>query len=77
MSTASTSRLHRFRARQREGKAVLHVEVCLAAHRDMLIACGLLQQWDDNDRGAIERGTERLLRTFAEEGRNAFRGLDF
>jgi hypothetical protein len=57
----STIRLHRHRARQREGKAVLLVEVCLAGHIALLIKSGWLKEWDDQDRAKIEEATAGLL----------------
>jgi hypothetical protein len=62
------SRLKKFRARQREGKIVLHIEVDSFEHTQMLIAAGLLDgEWSENDRRAIEEATEKLLRTFSVE----------
>jgi len=65
MSTAA--RCKRLRQRQREGKAVLQIEVNLLDLTELLIAAGVLQQWDDNDRDAIARATERLLSVLAAE----------
>jgi hypothetical protein len=65
------NRVRRFRERQKSGKAVLHIEVDLFAHSEMLIAAGLLKTWDDSDRSAIEEATARLLKTLATENGNA------
>jgi hypothetical protein len=69
MTAAARDRLHRFRARQHEGKAVLRVEIDLFRHTEMLVHSGFLAQWDDNNRAAIEAAIARLLRAFAEETR--------
>jgi hypothetical protein len=49
-----------FRSR-REGKAVLSVEIDQAYQVELLIASGLLQEWDDGDKSKIEQATARLL----------------
>jgi hypothetical protein len=67
MTAASALRLRRFRARQSVGRVVLSVEVSLSDHCDMLVASALLEQWDDNNRAAIERATARLLEAWAKE----------
>jgi hypothetical protein len=64
---AATLRLHRHRARAREGKAVLLVEVCLADMIELLIGAGLLQEWDSDDKSKVEAATGRLLAALAEE----------
>ena len=69
MSTASVTRLQRFRERQASGKVVLSIEVCVVDHVEMLRAAKLLAAWDDDDRVKIERATERLLQTLAAETR--------
>jgi hypothetical protein len=62
-------RLRRFRERRALGKAVLSIEVDLFNHTEMLIASGLLKDWDDSNRAAIEVATARMLRAFADEMR--------
>jgi hypothetical protein len=68
---SSAARCKRLRERQREGRALLHVEVDLFAHTEMLVAAGALEQWDDHDRDAIARATERLLSALAAEADSA------
>ena len=67
MSTAARKR--RFRERQADGRAVLQVEVNLLEHADMLVAAGLLLQWDAEDRRQVELATARLLELLAGEER--------
>jgi hypothetical protein len=72
MSAAARDRLRRFRARLATGKVMLRVEVNLADHIDLLLACGVLQEWDDGDRSAIAHATERLLAALAAEHETRF-----
>jgi hypothetical protein len=72
MSSAAAVRLRRHRQRKREGVVVLQVAVGLADHIDLLVASGLLGEWDDGDRTAIEQATARLLRALAEEAATRF-----
>ena len=66
-TVADLPRYRRHRQRKASGLAVLHVEVELHAHTELLLASGLLQQWDDHDRGAVEAATARLLAALARE----------
>ena len=49
------------------GELILRIEVSLVDHTDLLVSAGVLGQWDDQDRAAIERATEALLRALAAE----------
>jgi hypothetical protein len=64
---SSAGRCKRLRERRRDGRAILQIEIDLFAHTELLISAGVLQQWDDNDRDAIARATERLLAALAAE----------
>ena len=59
--------LQRHRARVAEGRAILRIEINLLDHTDLLVASGVLQQWDSENRHEIERATEALLRALAKE----------
>ena len=50
-----------------DGIAILRIDIDLLDHTDMLVAAGVLGQWDAKDRAAIERATERLLAALAAE----------
>jgi hypothetical protein len=63
----SADRCKRLRERRAAGRALLQIEIDLFAHTELLISAGVLQQWDDNDRDAIARATERLLAALAAE----------
>ena len=45
---------------------MLHIDVNLLDHIDMLVAAGFLAQWDDHDRLKIEEATANLLQSLAE-----------
>ena len=64
--SANAARIRRWRARQATGKAVLHIEIDLFRHTEMLVAAGFLAAWDDHDRAAIEAATARLLTALGE-----------
>ena len=59
--------LRRHRERVADGRAILRIEINLLDHTDLLVAAGVLGQWDDQDRVAIERATEALLAALAKE----------
>ena len=59
--------VRRHRERVADGRAILRIEINLLDHTDLLVSAGVLGQWDADDRAAIERATERLLRALASE----------
>jgi hypothetical protein len=70
MTTAA--RLRRFRGRQANGLAVLHVEINLLDLTGLLVAAGLLKRWDDSNRAKVEQATQQLLKILIEEGETRF-----
>lgn len=58
---SAAHRMRKARQRHANGLAVLHIEVELGALADELVAAGFLQEWDCEDREAIERAVERVL----------------
>lgn len=58
-------RMRRHRARRAAGRAVLRVEVDLVELVPALVEARLLGLWDESDRGAVERATERALAIIA------------
>jgi hypothetical protein len=57
----AAARVHRCMVRKRKGRAVLHVEVELAALADQLVVDRFLPQWDSEDRMAIQQALQRML----------------
>jgi hypothetical protein len=53
--------VHLCRDRKRAGRAVLRVEVNLGALADFLIDSRFLQEWNDQDRRAIEQALEAAI----------------
>jgi hypothetical protein len=67
------ARVLRFRRRKRAGLGVLQVEVPLGPLADQLVADRFLEEWDTEDRAAIERALQRML-TIYISGVNAYTG---
>jgi hypothetical protein len=67
MSTAA-ARMRRRRAREREGKAVLRIEVDEIEVAEVLCAARLLDPVLNHSREDIARGIEKLLAAIARDG---------
>jgi hypothetical protein len=65
--TANAVRLRRYRERRAAGRAMIQIEINWLDLTDLLVRSGLLEQWDADDRAAVEKATERLLEIAAKE----------
>jgi hypothetical protein len=54
------------RRRQRTGRALLKVEVNVVSLCDLLVAAGFLEQWNDQDRRAIEQALETAIDVWSQ-----------
>lgn len=70
--SSSASRLRLFRARQRDGKIVLPIEVDEVPFTEMLVTGGWLDPAHVDDRDAMARAAARLLRALIEENETRF-----
>jgi len=59
------SKMRRYRARRRAGKAVLPIEIELGPVSDLLVQQKFLREWDDGDRSALKFALEEYLRVQA------------
>ncbi len=70
MGASAAARVRRFRARKRAGKVVIPVSVHLERVRNVLLAAGLLKEWDDEDAAAFGAALELAIDLWiAEEER--------
>ena len=62
MALSASEKVKRWRARQREGRRVIHVDVDMAATVEWMIATGFLQPTDAiDDTGAVAEAVGRAI----------------
>jgi hypothetical protein len=64
MGISNQEKVRRHRERRRQGNICITVEVCV----EQLIDCGVLGEWDENDRGAVRQAIEDFLKACAKYG---------
>jgi hypothetical protein len=67
MQTANAIRVQRHYQRRKAGRVVLPIEVDEDLLAERLIEAGLLHWHEAEDREAITRATERIIKIFSEE----------
>jgi hypothetical protein len=60
-SPISTERVHLFRQRRRAGKVVRPIAVALERTRNVLIAAGVLKEWDAENDAAFNAALEHAI----------------
>jgi hypothetical protein len=60
----AAARTRRWEIRKKAGLGVLQIETHLGLLADQLVADKFLAEWDSEDRSAIERALERMLRIY-------------
>jgi hypothetical protein len=66
-SPADRQRAHR--RRERDGRAILPIEVNLFALSDALVTSGFLEEWNSDDRDEIRAALQRMIETLARMSR--------
>jgi hypothetical protein len=71
---SAAKRMQAYRARTRNGQAVLRVSVDLASVEDALIADKFLLEQDRDDRRKVEAALEKMIKIFEIDALKRFAG---